>query len=111
MIRQRPSERMTKIVKQIKHDPFALEHEWGEGHEWDSAIIYTTVERIEDRLHSVMEMPDKLGLAAYILTLRQQDVWDAAESYIESRDTANTKNDIEMSPSALCPSMFEEWYR
>ena len=40
---------MTKIVRQIKQDPHALEHDWRVGHDWDSAIISATIERIEDR--------------------------------------------------------------
>ena len=84
IIHQLPSDRMAEIVTQIKHDPFTFNQEWGEGHDWDSAIISTTVERIEDRLHINMEMPDKLGLAVHLLTLWQHDVWDAAESCIES---------------------------
>ena len=77
---------------------------------WDSTIISTTAERIEDCLHVDMEMLDKLGLAAYLLTLLRQDVWDTAESYIASRDAADAKDDIKMSPSTLCLSMFKEWY-
>ena len=69
-----------------------------------------TVERIEDRIHVDMEMPNKLGLVAYRLTLGRQEVCDVAESCIATQDAADAKDDIEMSPSTLCPSMFKEWY-
>ena len=44
---------MMEIAKQIKQDPQKLDHDWGKGHNWDSAIISVTIERIKDVAHTV----------------------------------------------------------
>ena len=105
---------MIKIVKQIKKNPQGIDvGKWGRDHDWNSAVILTTVERIQNKLKVDLWTADKLGLAAYILTIRCQDAWEAAVDFKVSKeelDAPTTKDDIDMGPDTLCLEIFKEWF-
>ena len=80
MIFQPPNEHMIEIAQQIKQDPQEVDRSWIKGHDWDSTIISTATERIEDASKTMLNKQNKLRLAAYLLTQRSQDIWDSSES-------------------------------
>ena len=111
MICQPPNEHMIEIAQQIKQDPQEVDRSWSKGHDWDSALISTTIERIEDASKTMLNKQNKLRLAAYLLTQRSQDIWDSPESWRDILEASKEKEDVEMNPCDLCPSMFEQWYQ
>ena len=49
-------------------------------------------------------------MAAYLLTLRIEDIWDAPDACKEHLEAVEEKMDVRMEPSDLCPAMFEQLY-
>ena len=61
MTQREPTEQMIEIVEKIKNDPHGADMgQWGEGYNWDSALILVIVELIEKLAKPNMQKADKL---------------------------------------------------
>ena len=101
---------MIALVKQIKRDPQTMIQAYENDHDWDSAAVSTTIERIEDTTHTTIDPSNRLRLAAYVTTLRLEDIWDAPNTCREHIVAADEKVDVAMDPVLLCPAMFAQFY-
>ena len=87
-----------------------VDRAWSKGHNWDSALISTAIERIEDASKKRVgqtRQAEVSGVSPHPAFTRHLGLPRVLEGHSRNKE----KEDVEMNPCDLCPFMFKQWYQ